>query len=266
MDWSYKAMLTAVTVAAVLMAAQFFGRRLAGLLAGLPVIAAPALLWIASEHGASYAARCAVGSICACGAAAVFALAYERLARRGGPLASLAGALAAGGIVALALAAAAVTVASALAATGALCALAVLRLPVAPAAARPAQRLRHETILTAVTAGVASATITLLSTQFGEFWSGLLASMPVISASALVHQHLTTTHADRQRFLRGYASGLIGKAAFAATFALAAPSRGALPAMGAAVAVGLSVAMVATRAARQAEASRQTGLQPQAQQ
>ena len=38
MDWTYKAVLTTVTVAAVLMAARWMGRRVAGLLAGLPVI------------------------------------------------------------------------------------------------------------------------------------------------------------------------------------------------------------------------------------
>ena len=44
MDWGYKAVLTAITVALVLLVAQALGRRLAGLLAGLPIVTAPALL------------------------------------------------------------------------------------------------------------------------------------------------------------------------------------------------------------------------------
>lgn len=52
MDWSNKAMLTAATVAALLALARLFGHRLAGILAGLPTVTGPALLWLALDHGA----------------------------------------------------------------------------------------------------------------------------------------------------------------------------------------------------------------------
>lgn len=246
MDWGYKAVLTAIAVAAVLMTAQLFGRRLAGLVAGLPVIAAPSLLWIAAEQGAAYAARCAVGSLAACGAAAVFAVIYERMARCSGLLPSMGAALAGGGLVALALAL--LTrgedgLATALLATTALCTWALLRLPAARGEARTARRLRGELLLTAALAGIVSAVIALWSPLLGPFWSGLLASLPVISSAALVQQHLTVPHADRQRFLRGYAMGLVGKAAFATAFAAAAASVGASLAMAVATAVGIAVSI-----------------------
>lgn len=76
MDWAYKAMLTALAVAAVLMVATLFSRRLSGLLAGLPVITAPALLWLAHERGAEFAALSATGSVAASAAAALFAVTY----------------------------------------------------------------------------------------------------------------------------------------------------------------------------------------------
>jgi hypothetical protein len=246
MDWTYKAVLTAMTVAAVLMTAQLFGRRLAGMLAGLPVTTAPSLLWIAAEHGAEFAARCGVGSVAACGAAAVFALIYERMARRHGVWTSMAAAVSGVGVVALSLAL--MTrgehgLPIALAASAALCAAALVKLPVAPAASRPARRVPGELWLTASVAGGFSAVIAPWSPLLGPFWSGLLASLPVIGSAALAYQHLTATHGDRQRFLRGYATGLVGTAAFATTFAGAAGELGASLAMAIAAVAGITVSI-----------------------
>lgn len=250
MDWGYKAVLTAMTVASVLMTAQLFSRRLAGMIAGLPVTTAPTLLWIAAEQGAAYAALCAIGSVAACGAAAVFAVIYENVARRQGLLPSMGAALAGGGLVALVLALltrAEHGLAIALLATTTLCAWALRRLPAAPAGARPTRRLRGELLLTATVAGVVSAVIALWSPQLGPFWSGLLASLPVISSAVLAQQHLTAPLADRRRFLRGYATGLVGKAAFAAAFAGAAASLGASLATLLAAAVGIAVSIALAR-------------------
>jgi len=257
MDWGYKAMLTATTVAALLMAAQLFGRRIAGIVAGLPVTTAPSLLWIAAEQGAPFAALSAIGSVAACGAAAVFALAYERMARRHGVLASMSAALGAGGVVALALAlltAHAAGLPIALLATTALCALALRWLPAAAPAARPAARAHRQVLLTAAVAGTVSAVIASGSPLLGPFWSGLLASMPVIASAVLVHQHLTAAQADRQRFLRGYSMGLMGKAAFATAFASAAAPLGAATAMGLSVAAGVAVSAALAWQLRRGEA------------
>lgn len=246
MDWGYKAALTTMTVAAVLMTAQIFSRRLAGMVAGLPVISAPALLWIAAEEGAAFAASSAIGSVAACGAAAVFALIYERAARRCGVVVSMAAALAGGGVAALALASAtrgANGLAVALATSATLCALALLQLPAAEAKPPAGARLRNELWLTAVSAGAISAAVAAGSQTLGAFWSGLLSSMPIISSAALVHLHRTGQHADRQRFLRGYASGLVGKAAFATVFAAAAVQMGSAMAMALALAAAVAVSL-----------------------
>jgi len=54
--------LTALAI--VLMTVSRFSRRLVGLLAGLPVITAPALFWLVHEQGADFAA---LGLACAAG-------------------------------------------------------------------------------------------------------------------------------------------------------------------------------------------------------
>lgn len=253
MDWGYKAMLTTVTVALVLLVAQTVGRRLAGMLAGLPVITAPALLWIAAEQGAAFAARCAVGSIAACGLMALFAFTYERLSRRFGVVISLAGSLAVGGLIAMPMALLSGHPLRAIALSGVLCAVVIVLLPRTQAQAGQARRMRGEIAFTAVAAGLISVVVSLGARDLGPYWSGLLAALPIISATALVTQHLTATHADIQRFLRGYVAGLIGKAAFALAFAAAVVQLGGGLAVAAALAIGVAVTVATTRGLRRLE-------------
>lgn len=248
MDWGYKAMLTTVTVALVLLVAQTIGRRLAGMLAGLPVITAPALLWITAEQGAAFAAQSAVGSIAACGLMALFALTYERLSRRLDPALTLLGSLAIGGMAALPMALLAGHPLRASALSAFLCGAVVLLLPSGGRRAGPAHRMRGEVAFTAAAAGLISVVISLAASQLGPFWSGLLAAMPVISAAALVTQHLNGAHEDIERFLRGYVAGLIGKAMFALAFAGLVMQLGASVAISAALLVGVAATFGMTKA------------------
>lgn len=220
MDWAYKGMLTAVVVAAVLMAAPLFGRRVAGLLAGLPVITIPALLWLSADRGVAFAAESAIGSVAASGAAAVFALTYQRLGQRLGPALSLVGSLVLAGALAAMLAMANLGAAGALTVALAACALVLRALPAVDPATRPPRPLRGELWIVAGIAGLVSAVLAAGAAQFGPFWSGLLASLPVISACVLVHLHLTADGASIARFLRGYVVGLGCKALFGIGFAV----------------------------------------------
>jgi hypothetical protein len=227
MDWLYKAMLTAAVVAAVMMAARLAGRVAAGWLAGLPVITMPALLWLAHEQGASFAAASAVGSLAACSAAALFALTFERVSRRRGA----AGALGAG-LAVLALAAVALQPLDGhpLAALAAAAATSILTARVARREAAQGgwvRPLRGEPWLSAAAAGGIAAGISLLALRLGPYWSGLLATLPIISACALVHLQHAGTPGDVTRFVAGYAPGLLAKTLFLFVFALFAPSQGA---------------------------------------
>lgn len=245
MDWGYKAMLTAVTVALVLVLAQTIGRRLAGALAGLPVTTAPALLWIGMEQGPAFAAASAVGSIAACGVVAVFALAYERLSRRLGPAATLLASLAAAAFAALPGATLAGHPLRALLAAGTVCTLVLLLLPSGGPRAGQARRIRADIAVTAVVAGLTSAAVSVGASALGPFWAGLLASLPVIGAATLVAQHVRAPHEDIQRFLRGYVAGLLGKAVFASAFASAVVAIGAPLAMALALLVGATATFCA---------------------
>jgi hypothetical protein len=257
MDWGYKAMLTTMTVALVLLVAQSFGRRLAGMLAGLPVITAPALLWITAEQGAGFAAKCAVGSIAACGLMALFALTYERLSRRLGPGLTLIGSLAIGGMVALPMTLLQGHPLRASALSAVLCIAVVLLLPSGGANAGQVRRMRGEIPLTAVAAGLVSVVISLAARELGPFWSGLLAALPIISAAALVTLHLTSAHESIERFLRGYVTGLIGKAVFALTFAVLIVQTGVVVAIAAALLTGISVTFGMTQVLAWLEQRRQ---------
>jgi hypothetical protein len=101
---------------------------------------------------------------------------------------------------------------------------------------------------------VISVVVSLGAREFGPFWSGLLASLPIISAAALVTQHLTATHEDIQRFLRGYVAGLIGKAVFAVAFAAVVVHIGAPVAVVVALVVGVAVTFCTTHALKRMEA------------
>lgn len=221
MDWGYKAMLTATTVALLLAVAQIFGRRVAGVLAGLPTVTGPALLWIALDNGAAHASDAAIGSVVGCALCALFAFVYERISRS-----SHAG-------VAILLATAASVAAAPLAATlgaGLLLALGAALVVVLavyllmPAGALQAGHrgfgLRGEPFITASVAGVVSGAVALAAPEVGPFWAGVLASPPLIAGVVAVQQHVMEGASASAAFLRGYVAGLVGRIGFGGCFAL----------------------------------------------
>jgi len=222
MDVAYRAMLTATVVALVLMAARLCGRQLAGLLAGAPLITAPALTWIALDRGAAASHQAAIGSVVGCVVVAAFALAYDRAARRTGPLGALAIASAVLALVSWpAYALLQGSLPAALAASLLACALALAALPSeeAPvaAAASPSPANEGRIAGTALLAGAVSAVIALCGPELSPTVAGLIASLPIVGAAAAVAQHMGGT--STSRFWRGYVAGLAVKAAFGAGFA-----------------------------------------------
>lgn len=219
-DWGYKAVLTACVVAVVLTAAKLSGRCLAGIVAGLPIVSAPALLWVASSIGPHFGARAAVGSVAACAMLAAFAVGYEHNARRSGPALALgAGVLCA--VTAAALIRASVSgVGTALLVALLGCAAALLVLPHISTVHAPSRRLRAEIPAVAAVAGGLSGAVALLAPLLGAFGAGVLASLPIIGGTVVVFEHATDGHRSVTRFLRGYVSGLVSKAVFGAVFAL----------------------------------------------
>jgi hypothetical protein len=246
MDWSYKAALTGMTVAAVMMAARLLGRHTAGMLAGLPVISAPSLLWLVSEQGVDSAARSAIGGLAACAAAPVFALAFERAAQRHGAWGALMRALLVL-IASLALLHPLQAQPMAMLALALSMALLAWRLAVAqPQPAGWVRALRGEPWLSASLAGLVSAGASYMCTQVGPFWTGVVAALPLISGCALVHLQRAGGPSDIRRFIAGYAPGVASKAVFLFTFAMLAASVGAGVALGLAAGCGAAIALAWT--------------------
>lgn len=220
MDWGYKAMLTATTVALLLTVAQLFGRRLAGVLAGLPTVTGPALLWLALDHGAAYAVQAATGSVVGCALCAVFAFAYQRASRRGNALIACLLATAAS-VLAMPLAVpfeASLTVAVAFA-----LALVLLLFTAMPAGMVQGRGrgvgVRGEPFVTASVAGAVSGAVALAAPEVGAFWAGVLASPPLIAGLIAMQQHWAEGPDAAAAFLRGYVGGLVGRIGFGAAFA-----------------------------------------------
>lgn len=243
MDWSYKAVLTAMTVAAVMMAARLLGRHAAGMLAGLPVISAPSLLWLVSEQGVDSAVRSAFGGLAACAAAPVFALVFERAAQRHG----------AGGALARALLALIASLALLYPLQAQPVVMLTLALSMALLAWRFAVRqpqpagwvraLRGEPWLSASLAGLVSASASYISTQVGPFWTGAVAALPLISGCALVQLQRAGGSSEIRRFIAGYAPGVAAKAVFLFIFAMLAARVGAGVALCLAAACGAATAL-----------------------
>jgi hypothetical protein len=134
-------------------------------------------------------------------------------------VASLVGSLSIGGGVALLLSHLAGHAWAALGVTALACTLVLRLLPRAPVPTANAARPRAQIWPVAIIAGAMCALIGLVAAQVGPYWSGLLASLPIISACALIHQHVSAQPDDVHRFLRGYVTGLGAKTLFAAAFA-----------------------------------------------
>lgn len=257
MDWICKAVATAVAVAAILAIARRFGRHVAGLLAGLPTVTGPALIWLAVDHGETYAVAAAIGSVAACGVCAVFALVYERASRLAGPFVSL-------------LAATVATVASALAlqrlAPDLVVALIVavgasLAIRVALGGAdecagdgaakgtrTAAARGHGEPWLTAGVSGLVSGAVALLAPSVGAYWAGVLASPPLIAAAVAMREHGRREHHGVRAFLHGYVGGLVGRCGYGAVFALLLVSTGTLAAAMLATLAGCAATFATLRA------------------
>jgi hypothetical protein len=220
MDWAYKAVLTATTVALLLAVAQVFGKRLAGILAGLPTVTGPALVWLALDFGAEYAVEAAIGSIAACVVCALFAFAYEWTSRFCGIVVTLLTA----SLVCLLVAPPLQWLASDLALALPIAGGATMAIHVAMPRGRDENTERPgvpgELLLTAVASGAVSGAVALLAPALGPFWAGVLASPPLIAAAVAMHQHAFGGSRSIRPFLRGYVLGLFGRVAFGAGFAL----------------------------------------------
>jgi hypothetical protein len=240
--------ITAAAVAALLLAAQRWGREVGGLLAGLPTVTGPAMLWLALDHGQAFAGEAAQGAVLAGAACAVFGLVYGLASLTHGRFVTLAlaSALSLPPLLLL-LAAPSLHMLAALGLVTAICVACMAALPrVASrsvAAARPGA-VWQAGLMTAAVSGAVSALASLLAPQVTPVVAGALTSPPLVAAAVAWELHRRGCPARVLDFLRGYTAGLVGRCAFVALFgALLAPA-GLLPALAAAVVLVLALAWV----------------------
>lgn len=237
-ELGWKFLLTMLLVVVVLRLAARVGCGLAGMAAAWPTATAPALFWLARDHGVAFAERAAVSSVASCAVLAAFSLAYAHAPRRSMPALAAGCGLAVAGLAAAPAHAAGGDLASALTLAAASVALGLWMLPAHEAPRRAAPR--DATWPTALAAGAVSVLTAAVGAWAGPFASGLLASLPVVGTAVVLAEHRRHGHAAAATFLRGYTGGLVGKAVFGAVFALTVTLWGAGSALSLALAAALA--------------------------
>jgi len=256
---------SAVAVAVLLLAARRWGRDKAGLLAGLPSVTGPAMVWLALDQGSEFAEHAAQGAIAAGVPCALFALAYAWLAPRRGRTVALLGASTAclSGFLLLSgwdwpthwmLVTVAMTCACCLALLPCSLHPATHQPPVltprsawcAPASPRHSIALRAATA-TALVSGAVSALACLSAQAVGPQWAGALTSPPLLAAAVALELHRQGCAVRVRDFLRGYIAGLVGRSVFVAVFGGLLIPLGLVWALSASVAVALLLGLCTLR-------------------
>ncbi|MDN3517462.1 hypothetical protein QWY84_07575 [Aquisalimonas lutea] len=244
-----KMLATAVVVIGVTLSVGHLGPRLGGIIAGTPIVLAPAFFFLGREQSPAFVAEAAVSALHALTATLVFTMCYVLAAARLGAISSIL--LSILGWMASALVFSRIPggVGTALLVYAGVFGLAMgldryLRLPPTRAAA---PNRWPDLIFRGVLAGVLVGVATTVATGFGPLVSGTLTGFPVgfITIALTLQQRFgvataRATIATAQR-------GMFSLIAFAATAGLTAETLGGLGAFFAALAasLGLSAAMFA---------------------
>lgn len=237
-----KLLLAPLCVVAVSLAGRKWGVAVAGILAGLPVVAGPILVVLTLVHGREFGAEAAAGALLGLVALTMFVIVYGRASERLGPALSLLTGWAAF-ILAVAflrlldvpLGVSLVFVAACFAAG-----LALLPAPAATPAAVPAPPWWDlpERALAALALVVA---LTAASGALGPSLSGLLAPFPVITSVLAVFTQVNGGPGQLRVLLRGFLVGFYGFAAFCFVLATGLASLGGPAAFSMALAAALAM-------------------------
>lgn len=207
-----KLLVTPLLIATASLAGRRWGPAVGGWFVGLPLTSGPIALFLALDHGASFAAAAAIGSLTGALAETAFCLVYATTARAGWP-AALAAATAAFALAAALLQRAALSATLAALAAFAALVLALTLLPrrraAAPPSAPPAWDLPARMVITTVLV----LAITGAAATLGPRLSGVLATFPVYAAILTIFAHRASAAAAVQ-VLRGLVLGLFAFAGF----------------------------------------------------
>ncbi|TAG01102.1 MAG: hypothetical protein EAZ43_12235 [Betaproteobacteria bacterium] len=250
-----KTAITVMCVAAVLWIGRQFGDRASGILAGLPVVTAPTLMWLATRDVPDFAIRAAVNVMSATAAYAFFALLYAHLCTKLRAVTCLAVALAVSLLVAALFVSIPASRMQTLIVALIVCAairwfmpepMQGVRTPSVPAAAKPPLQIPIWAV--AMNAGLVCGGIIYFSAYLPAHWVGMLASVPIIGATIAISAHQRLGVPQARRGLIGYVEGCGVKILFCFVFAETLRAQGlALATLYAIVACAVMVMLLNTR-------------------
>jgi hypothetical protein len=216
-----KLVLVPALVASVSLAARRWGPRVAGILAALPIVTGPALLFFAIEQGAAFAAEAARGVLAALVAVAGAGVAYAWMSIRASWPASLVVSWATFIVLTLLIHPVHLGAVPALVAACAGFTLAPRLLPVAPGARATPRPWVLDLPLRMLSAMTLVVTVTELADRLGPGLSGAFTPFPVALTVLLAFTHAREGAPTAIRFLKGFFNGMWSFAAFCFVSALA---------------------------------------------
>jgi hypothetical protein len=250
MTLALKLVLAPAFVVAASLIARRWGVRVAGVVAGLPAIGGPILLVVALEHGRRFAQGAAVGELLGVVGVTLFVLVYA-LASRGAWWIALPAGWAAFAATVPVLRHVHVGPLAAFAIATGSCLAAFALLPRHPAAAAPQLPARWDLPLRAGASVVPILAVTAAAAALGPHLTGVLASLPVISAVLAAFTHAQRGRRQAMRLLRGFALGFVAYGLFGVVVAETVRPLGIGPAfLLALLAALLAQAALATAAVR----------------
>lgn len=211
-------------VGASLMARRF-GVRVGGLVGGLPVVAGPILLAYALEHGRTFAANAAAGTLLGLVSLIAFVVVYAHLAGRMFWGVSMLGGwlVFATATVAFSTFALPLLVALGLVALALVLGLSALPRPVGDDVRKHAAPPTWDLPLRGACAAALVLSLTAIAGWLGPQLSGLLAPFPIVATVLATFTHVQRGTDELRRLLRGLISGFGAFALFCFALAVALP-------------------------------------------
>lgn len=233
-----KLVLTPTLIGAVSMAGRRWGPGVSGWLVGFPLTSGPIAFFLALDHGLSFAAGAAVGSMTGAAAQAAFCVLYGRLACRHWTMALLAGSLAFAAATVL-LQLSTLTLVPLLGLVIGTLVVALFLMPRASGVARPAALPPWDIPARLIVTTAVVLLLTGLATALGPSLTGLLATYPLYGAILAGFAHHLDGPGPAIRVLRGLLLGLFAFAGFFFVLALSIERAGIAQAFAAAIAAAL---------------------------
>jgi hypothetical protein len=245
-----KLFLAPACVVAVSLAGRRWGTTVAGLLGGFPVVGGPILLVVTLQHGRSFGAEAAAGSLLGLAASAAFATVYARLAPRARPLPTLLAGWAAYFAVIAVLGLPGFSAVVSFLIAAAAFELGRRLVPAHPGMAPPDRTPPPWDLPARALAALAMVlAITLAAGGLGPELSGLLAPFPILTSVLIVFTHAHDGADEAQILIRAFLLGFYAFATFSLVLALTLEDLSVAAAFAAALAAGAVVQLAMSRRA-----------------